>query len=158
KKKQEDDAKAGPAGGGPRKMPDVLDFPLPTPDQARTAYSNLVRLKLAGHQTYLAFQTKLAMCQFFDFDKKSFASIYTEYQKLFEAAKPEDALPDPKIWAEKLSTGFTWNGHEYHRAASYDPACSFSDDAIKAYETLDKFKTAYRGKPAADYLADEADK
>src|SRR5207237_1418344 len=65
---------------------------------------------------------------------------------------------DPHQWAEKYNTGNTWSGKDFHRAAAYDPACSLSDDAIKAAETLDKFKTMFRGKPPADFLASEADK
>ena len=150
-------AAAGNAAPKKRVRANIGDFPMPTPEEARVAYSNWLKLKLSG-QTFLSFQEKLAMLQYFNFEKKTFSSVITEWETLSEKAGPGDVVPEPKLFAQKLFTGNVFDGKTFHRAAGYDPTYSLSDEALKALATLEKFKATYRGNKPGDYLVAEAEK
>jgi hypothetical protein len=143
--------------GEHRTVPPDAAFPAGEAAQARVAFSNWIRLALTG-ESLLRFTERMAGRSYFDFEKRAWGSVIDEFKKLFDASKPEDPLPEPKELAERLYAGHSWTGKEYQPVAGFDPGYSLSDDSIKAWETLGKFKDLYRGSKAADYLAAEADK
>ena len=143
--------------GGERKMPEAGEFPPATMEQMRAGFSNWTKLKSKG-ETWEGWKAKGPAHQHFDFEKKSWANIVAEFQKIFDTSKPEDPLPDPKEFADKLNGGQLYTGKDYKPAPGYDPAYSLSDEAIKAYTTLEKFKDLYKGNKPGEYLATEAEK
>ncbi len=156
KKQHEKNEKTGSVG--PRKMPAASDFPPATPDQCRTAFSNWTRLKLKG-ETATGFAQKMAHGDYFNFETKAWGTLLADYKKVFDAAKPEDVLPDVKDWAAKLFGGNSYQGKgAFKPAAAFDPGFHLSDDQLKAYETFDKFKTTNAGHKPGQYLIAEVDK
>ena len=141
----------------PHKMPADGEFPVGEADQARVAFSNWIRLGRSG-ETLDRFVERMATRHYFDFEEKVWRSVVDEFKKVFDAAKPEDATPDPKEFAERLYTGHSWLGKNYKPSASFDASFSLSDEGIRARETLDKFNALYRGNRAGDYLVAEAEK
>jgi hypothetical protein len=139
------------------KMPADEEFPVGEADKARVAFSNWIRLGRSG-ETLLTFTEKMAARHYFDFEQKSWHSVIDEFKKIFEAAKPEAPLPDPKEFAERLYGGYSLVGGDYKPSTSFDAAFSLSDESILALETLEKFKQVYRANKAGDFLVAEAQK
>ena len=78
-------------------------------------------------------------------------------QKIHDAMKPEDALPDRRT-SRASCTAATRTRARRKVAAGFDGAYSLSDETIKALETFEKFKTNNKGHKPGQYLVAEVDK
>ncbi|MDB4969419.1 MAG: hypothetical protein JWN44_5108, partial [Myxococcales bacterium] len=138
-------------------MPPAGAFLPGNADQARIAFSNFIKLKREG-ESFASFKDKYAQKKFFNFDAKVWADVVQEMQKIHDAMKPEEALPDPKDWTAKLYAGNTYEGKSYKQSAGFDAGYSLSDETLKALETFEKFKTNNRGHKPGQYLVAEVEK
>ncbi|HXU72263.1 MAG TPA: DUF4157 domain-containing protein, partial [Polyangia bacterium] len=138
-------------------MPAAGLFPPGTVEQARVAFSNFVKQKREG-ETFASFKDKYAQKKAFNFDVKVWVDVVQEMQKIHDAMKPEDVLPDPKDFAPKLYAGNSYVAKTYKPAAGYEAAYSLSDETIKALELFEKFKTNNKGSKPGQYLIAEVEK
>lgn len=131
-----------------RAMPPPAAFPIATPKQIRSAYSNWTRLHLSG-ETLRSFTDCAGARLYFDFERRTWANVVVEYERLLRLG---DLPPEPKEFVDKVLGGQIWDGAGFRRAAVFDPAYVLDDEALRAEDALERVRLLYRGCRPADYL------